>query len=97
MHKEAMKLPLRLGSAKRDTKNGGEFYIVKDAEGAWIGDIRAEHAPEIVASMNGVIKDAERYRWLKANHLQTGPDSWIRTGEDLEEAIDEAMRELRRR
>jgi len=37
-------------------------------------------------------EDAARYRWLKANHLQTGPDSWIRTGEDLEEAIDAAMR-----
>lgn len=37
-------------------------------------------------------EDAERYRWLKANHLQTGRDSWIRTGDDLEEAIDAAMR-----
>lgn len=36
--------------------------------------------------------DAERYRWLKANHLQTGPDSWIRTGDDLEEAIDAELR-----
>jgi hypothetical protein len=36
-------------------------------------------------------KDAARYRWLKANHLQTGPDSWIRTGDDLEEAIDAEM------
>lgn len=32
--------------------------------------------------------DAERYRWLKAHHLQTGNDSWIRTGEDLEQAVD---------
>jgi len=38
-------------------------------------------------------KDAERYRWLKENHLQTGKDSWIRTGDDLEEAIDAAMKE----
>ena len=38
-------------------------------------------------------RDAERYRWLKANHLQTGTDSWIRTGEDLEEAIDAALGE----
>ena len=36
-------------------------------------------------------KDAARYRWLKENHLQTGTDSWIRTGDDLEEAIDAAM------
>lgn len=40
-----------------------------------------------------ICEDAARYRWLKANHLQTGPDSWIRTGDDLEEAIDAAMRE----
>lgn len=32
--------------------------------------------------------DARRYRWLKANHLQLGPDCWIRTGDDLDEAID---------
>ena len=37
------------------------------------------------------VKDAKRYRWLKENHLQTGTDSWIRTGDDLEEAIDAAM------
>lgn len=36
--------------------------------------------------------DAERYRWLKRHHLQTGQDSWIRTGDDLEEAIDEGRR-----
>jgi hypothetical protein len=38
-----------------------------------------------------ICEDAARYRWLKRNHLQTGPDSWIRTGDDLEEAIDEGM------
>ena len=37
--------------------------------------------------------DAMRYRWMKSNHLQTGPDSWIRNGDDLEEAIDAAMKE----
>lgn len=36
-------------------------------------------------------RDAARYRWIKANHLQTGADSWIRTGDDLEEAVDAAM------
>jgi hypothetical protein len=35
---------------------------------------------------------AARWQWLKANHLQTGPDSWIRTGDDLEEAVDAGMR-----
>ena len=37
-------------------------------------------------------EDAERYRWLKAHHLQTGTDSWIRTGDDLEDAIDAARK-----
>jgi hypothetical protein len=48
---------------------------------------------KMVAVMPALLQmkeDAERYRWLKANHLQTGPDSWIRTGDDLEEAIDAA-------
>ena len=35
-----------------------------------------------------VLRDAQRYRWLKENHLQLGPDCWIRTGDDLDEAID---------
>ncbi len=57
------------------------------------------HAPKIYrAATHRLIKElearrrnAERYQWLKANYLQTGPDSWIRTGEDLEEAIDAAI------
>jgi sulfate adenylyltransferase subunit 1 (EFTu-like GTPase family) len=36
-------------------------------------------------------QDALRYRWLKEHHLQVGPDAWIRTGEDLDDAIDAAM------
>jgi len=39
--------------------------------------------------------DAARYRWLRANHLQVGPDAWIITGDDLDEAIDAAMKERR--
>ena len=38
-------------------------------------------------------EDAERYRWLKANHLQLGPDCWIRTGDDLDDATDAARSE----
>ena len=36
--------------------------------------------------------DAARYRWLKTHHLQLGPDCWIRTGDDLDEAIDAEIR-----
>lgn len=38
-----------------------------------------------------LLDDARRYRWLKENHLQLGPDCWIRTGDDLDEAIDAAF------
>jgi len=36
-------------------------------------------------------RDAARYRYLKQHHLQLGPDCWIRTGDDLDEAIDAAI------
>lgn len=36
--------------------------------------------------------NAARYEWLKAHHLQLGPDCWIRSGDDLDEAIDAEMR-----
>jgi len=37
-------------------------------------------------------RDAARYRWLREHHLQVGPDAWIRTGDDLDEAIDAEMK-----
>lgn len=58
-----------------------------------IVSLLAKAAAGTLQPEDGLLKDAERYRWLKANHLQTGPDSWIRTGDDLEEAIDAGMRE----
>ena len=39
-----------------------------------------------------VFKNDERYRWLREHHLQLGPDNWIRTGDDLDEAIDAGAR-----
>jgi hypothetical protein len=45
------------------------------------------------AQRDEIVADARRYRWLKEHHLQLGPDCWIRTGEDLDEAIDAEMRE----
>ena len=37
-------------------------------------------------------RDAERYRWLRdTHHLRIGPDAWIRTGEDLDDAVDEGI------
>jgi hypothetical protein len=76
-----MKLPLRLGTAKKDMKNGGEFYVVKDAEGAWIGDIRAEHAPEIVLKINGLY-EAEQPKWHFGN-----PDDDLPPGAPVEDGV----------
>ena len=45
-----MKLPLSIGPVRADKKNGGEFVVVKDAEGAWIGDVRAEHIGALLAA-----------------------------------------------
>jgi hypothetical protein len=45
----------------------------------------------MTAERDALKKDAERYRWLKANHLQLGPDCWIRTGDDLDDATDAAL------
>jgi hypothetical protein len=39
----------------------------------------------------GLERDAMRYRYLREHHLQVGPDAWIRTGDDLDEAIDAAL------
>ena len=58
-----------------------------------IGEALERRAEAAEARAREKDKDAERYRWLKANHLQTGQDSWIRTGDDLEEAIDAALAE----
>lgn len=55
--------------------------------GRFVGCVTKANADKVMALQ----RDAARYRWLKDNHLQTGPDSWIRTGDDLEEAIDAAM------
>lgn len=55
----------------------GKLQDAKDAE---IARLKAELA--------GVREAMKRYEWLKSNHLQLGPDCWIRTGEDLDEAID---------
>ena len=45
-----MKLPLSIGPRRPDTRNGGEFCVLKDADGAWIGDIRAAHVGALLAA-----------------------------------------------
>lgn len=50
---------------------------------------RAEKAEQAAEEMRA---NDERWRYLKTHHLQTGPDSWIRTGDDLEEAVDAAIK-----
>lgn len=62
-----------------------EFYQSHHPECPVLRHIEALEQRLAAAELN-----AARYEWLKANHLQTGPDSWIRTGDDLEEAIDAA-------
>lgn len=59
-----------------------------------IGDLycKGECQPEVQpAEDEAVRKDAERYRHIREYHLQTGPDSWIRMGDDLDEAVDAAI------
>lgn len=65
----------------------GEHYPEKDAF-----KIMAKRLRTCQEERDRAVDDARRYQWLKANHLQTGEDSWIRTGDDLEEAIDAALK-----
>ena len=66
-----------------------------DYECAAIHDVARLYAK--VASLADELRltreDADRYRWLKEHHLQTGTDTWIRTGDDLEDAIDAALKD----
>ncbi len=75
--------PLASKGTDWDTCNRcGAAYLTKHPEAD----------PSVVAEQREaekqVFKDAERYRWLKEHHLQVGPDAWIRTGDDLDDAID---------
>ena len=45
-------------------------------------------AAEAVRALEAAELDARRYRKVRAIHLQTAPDAWIRTGDDLDDAAD---------
>ena len=47
-----MRYPLSLGAARKDSKNGGEYRPLYDSDGAWLGDLRYEHAETIVHLVN---------------------------------------------
>lgn len=66
-------------------------FLVEDGHGnTWSGNTCVNSPTE--AEIAGWKCDALRYRWLKEHHLQLGPDCWIRSGDDLDEAIDAEMR-----
>ena len=75
-----------------------EVYSELGQHYGYIGvlELAADEIDRLTADNKALREDAERYRWLKDNHLQTGIDSWIRTGNDLEEAIDAAIKESKR-
>jgi len=57
------KITWKLGKAKQDRKNGGEFRVLKSSDGTWIGELRAndkeddangaiiESAPELLEAL----------------------------------------------
>lgn len=77
----------------------GHRYGPENSTPASMADILKAHIEQcpkhpmsaLVAERDALITNSRRYLWLKSNHLQTGSDSWIRTGDDLEEAIDAAL------
>lgn len=71
---------------------------VSDGSKVAIGDLdgigcRDETIKILQNNNDALLADAKRYRWLKTNHLQLGQDCWIRTGDDLDEATREALKE----
>lgn len=48
----------------------------------------------VIAALRPELEDAERYRICRdVVKIRCGPDSWLRTGEDLDEACDAARQE----
>lgn len=54
-----MKLPLKISSASlSDAQRGGEFHVLRDSDGSWVGDIRSEHSADLLAAANHGTADA---------------------------------------
>ena len=53
-----------------------------------INQQRGERIAALQSQMEAAERDAMRYRKVRATHLQTAPDAWIRTGDDLDDAAD---------
>ena len=54
-----MKLPVKTGPSRKDPVNGGEYRVLMDSAGAWLADVRSEHAEQIVAALNASPIEAE--------------------------------------
>ena len=58
-----MKLPVKTGPSRKDPVNGGEYRVLMDSAGAWLADVRSEHAEQIVTALNASPPEAPREGW----------------------------------
>jgi len=54
-----MKLPVKTGPSRKDPVNGGEYRVLMDSAGAWLADVRYEHAEQIETALNASPGEAE--------------------------------------
>lgn len=69
----------------KDANLRGTFYA--HAFGPTYDHMRG-HACDLEIECAEFRLDAMRYRALRETQMQLGPDAWMRTGDDLDEAID---------
>lgn len=59
-------------------------HIQLDISSIALRDMVLQHSRELIYA-------AANWQYVKNNHFQTGPDTWLRTGDDLEEAVNAAI------
>lgn len=47
---------------------------------------------QLIAELESLREAAQFWQYIKENHLQTCPHAWLRTGDDLEEAVRAAIK-----
>jgi hypothetical protein len=57
---ERKKLPVKTGPSRKDPVNGGEYRVLMDSAGAWLADVRYEHAEQIETALNASPGEAEQ-------------------------------------